>query len=150
MSEQLGNRPAPRKHELRRKLGERLECEAAFVEAWVRHAESREVDDLVCEDEQVEVDGSRAPPRTVSHASKRLLDTEERIEKLAGSERRLDGDRTVHEPRLIDDTNRIRLAKAGYGNHIDASFGVEQLDRTTKRLLPLAEVGAEPDVRQRH
>ena len=115
----------------------------------MRHAQARLVDALVTVDEQVEIDDPRAPA-LATNASERALDLEQELERARGVRARLDRDRAVQEPRLVDDPDRVGLAQLRDGDDLDAVGRPEELDRSPQRRLARAEIRAEPDVRARH
>ena len=102
------------------------------------------VDHLVAVEQQVEVDRAR-PPALPALAPQPTLDGEEDVEQLPRRELGLERGDAVQKPRLVGDADRIRLAQGRDGD--DAR---ELCDRRTDRLLAVAQIGAEADVRDRH
>ncbi len=116
----------------------------------MRNGEAGLVHDLVAIHEQIEVDRPRTPTLLPTNAPQFALDAEEGFEKLPWRERRLEGDGSVEETRLVDDPDRICLSQLRDGDHIDLGFAVEKGDGTSQRRLPLPEVRAEAHVGERH
>ena len=115
----------------------------------MRHTQARLVDHLPAVDEQIEVDRARSPA-LLAHAAEHPFDLEQEIEELPRRARRVHRDRPVQEGRLVDDADGLGLAKLRDGKHGDAVGLTEELHRSEKRPLALPEIGAEPDVRNRH
>src|SRR5689334_5837956 len=88
--EEIGRETAPGHDDVRVELDERLEDEAALVQARMRHREPRLVDRLVAVQEQVEVDRPRPVARPVARASELALDLEQALEQRARGEPALD------------------------------------------------------------
>jgi len=83
-------------------------------------------------------------------SSKSHLHAQEGVEQLPGREGRVQRDDAVQEGRLVDDVDRLRLAKGGLLDELDPLRCAEQVHGALERDLPRAEVGPEPDVRAGH
>ena len=115
----------------------------------MRNTEAGLVERLVPVQQQIEVDDPW-PPTLDAHSPELALDVEEQVEELSRGQARLERRRTVQEPRLVHDPDRIGLAQLRDSNDVEAGRSPEELDRTPNRLLPQAEVRAETDVCTRH
>ena len=142
--------PSPGIVELGLELRQRLEHEAALVQARVRHAQARLVDDLVPVHEQVEVDRPGPPALAVAHATQLALGVEQDVEQLARETMWSPARRRRSGTGLVDDAHGLRLPQLGELEELDSPCGSEQVDRPQDRHLLRAEVGAEADVRARH
>src|SRR4051812_4487676 len=110
----------------------------------MRHHEPRLVDRLVAVEQEVEVDRPWPPPRPDAFPTEAALDVEQVVEQAARREGGLDlGDR-VQEPRLLLVAPRLGLAQRREARRAD------QLGRATDQRLPVAQIRAETDVRERH
>ena len=128
-------------------LGERLENEAALVQARVRDAEPGLVDLPVAVQQEVEVE--RARPvlrRALALATEAALDLEQPVEQLAGGEGRHELECPVEEGRLLAGADELGLVEARDGDHRDPGAGGELGDGRTQGLLTVAEVRSERDV----
>jgi subtilisin family serine protease len=117
----------------------------------MRDVEPRLVDFRVSIQEQIHVDRPRAAGRNAAAvAPEGALDLEQRLEQPPRLEARLELDRAVQEPGLVDDPDRSRVAKR---RDIEDRSGRElpqRLDRQLERPLPVPEVRAEADEGARH
>ena len=107
------------------------------------------VHDLTAVDEEVEIDEPWSPPLN-SYPPERPLDSEERIEELAGGQGRLDRDGSIQEERLIDNADGIGLAQRRNRDHGHALDGCQQPDRLLESPLAIAEIRSEADVGADH
>src|SRR5438552_6680521 len=99
---------------------------------------------LVAVEQQVEVDRARPVAGPLARPPQCALDLEQAVEE---DTRRLDGLELgdgVEEARLVGIAPRLRLEQRG------DTRGAEELQRSADRRLAVAEVGPEPDVRERH
>jgi hypothetical protein len=150
MSKEVRNPPLPGYLDLRIQLGERLEGEAALVQARMGNSQPWLVYELVGVDEQIEVDRPWPPPCPVANAPELTLDAEKDVEELPRRKGRLDGSCPVEEARLVDHPDGIGLAQPRHGDDIGALRRTKKLDRSAERVLARAEIRAEADVRPWH
>ena len=114
------------------------------------HGQPGLVDLLVAEKQEVEVDRPRAEPRPVASAAEALLYGKECVEQAASVELRLDRSCRVEEARLVEVAHGLRFAKGRNGDDTYVGRRVEGRERRPHRRLTIAEVRADPDVRQLH
>jgi hypothetical protein len=144
--EQIRNASLTRHDQPRSELVQGLEGKRALVQARMRHDQPRLVDDGVAVHQEVEVDRPR-PEAFLPHPAESALDVEQDPEERPRLEARLDLDRTVEKPRLLDGTPRLRLTEAGDRYDLEPEVSVEELDGVLDRPLTVAEVRSEADVR---
>jgi hypothetical protein len=131
-------------------LQERVDHEGALGQSRVRDLEARLADDLVAVEQEIEVDRAGTPPLLAGTvAAEAPLDLEQAVEELARTQVRLDLGGPVHEPRLVDVPDRIRLAEGRDGDDRDPVQRVQAPERLPERRLPVAEVRPEADVSAR-
>ena len=150
MEEEVGHPAVAGDDEVGVELGERLESEGTLVQPRVRDRQPRLVDDDVVYQEEVEVDRPRAVPRPEARATELPLHLEERSERVAWRELRLDLDGAVEEGRLVEVADGIGLAERGDGDDLDPRLAPEQLDGAGQRRGAVTEVRPEADVRASH
>ncbi len=97
-------------------------------------------------EQEVEVDRPR-PPALGANTAEPTFDVEKQVEQRPRVERRLELRDAVQERGLLDGPPRLRLAKRGDPRDGDPRRGPEQADGSPERLLPIAEVRAQPHVR---
>ncbi len=111
-------------------VGQRLQGEATLVQARVRNREARPLEGLIPVEQEIEIDRARAPARAhPSFATQVALDREQPVEQVRRGELRVDRNRAVQEARLVDEPDRIGLAKTGDGHDLDLRIRLEQVDR---------------------
>ena len=108
------------------------------------------VDRHALHEQQIEVDRPWPVPRPVARPAELALDVEQHDEELFRSERGLDRDRGVEEPRLVEVADGIGLAEQRDGDDVDPLLLAEQLYRARERGAPVAEVRSEPHVGTTH
>ena len=143
--EELGDGALPRHDQARIELGERLESERAIAESRVRNRQTRLVEHDIAVDQQVEVDGPRTEA-LVADPPEPALDLEERSEQVARPKSRVERDGAVQEPRLLDRSPRLRLAKRRDLDHLDGGLRPKRGDRVRDQALTIPEVRPQPDV----
>ena len=130
---------------------ERLQRETPLRQAGVRDGQARLIHDPVAVEQEVEVDRARAEARALlADPAQHALDGEEAVEQVTRREPRLDRDGAVQKGRLIRVADWLGLTQRRDGDDLDPGFGAQQLDGPADRRLPVAEVGAEADVRPCH
>src|SRR6266542_1827788 len=110
----------------------------------MRHRQPRLVHDRVAVHEQVEVDGSRPPPRNVARPAQRTFDLEQPLQECPRLEARLDLGYGIQEARLIRVPPGLRLDDRGHAPR------AELLRRRADRRFAVAEVRPQPHVRAGH
>jgi subtilase family protein len=134
-----------------RDLCERLQNERPLVQPRVRDLEVLQGNLRVAVEEEVEVERPRPLGRgRLPVAPEGGLDREEPGEQVGGLERRLEHRDPVQERRLIEIADRLGLAEGGHADDLDPLGRAELVQRRTNRLLPAAEIRAEPDIRPCH
>jgi hypothetical protein len=118
------------------------------MQARVRDGQARLVDHLAAVEQQVEVDRPWAPARAVAGAAELALDGEQLLEEPTRAERRLEACGGVEEARLAGEAPRLGLAYARDGLDADPRPCCQRGERRVEGRAPLAEVGAEADVRR--
>jgi len=117
----------------------------------MRNLQPRPIDAGVPEEEEVEVDRSRASARNARPvAAERELDLEQRVEQRGGREAGLQLHDAVEEARLVCDPDWCGVAKARDGEHRRAGKRAQLVDRAVQQLLSVAEVRADADECARH
>jgi hypothetical protein len=114
----------------------------------VRDLEAGLADGFVAVEQEIEVDRAGTPPlRAGTVAAEAPLDLEQAVEEIPRTQARLDFGHPVHEPRLFDVPDRIRLTEGRNRHDGDPVELVHTRQRLAERRLALAEVGAEANVR---
>src|SRR5436190_10759930 len=112
----------------------------------MRNLQPRLVHDLVAVEQEIEVDRARAACGAFARAPELLLDRKQTVEELARGQIGLDSRRSVQEAGLILDPDWIGLANRGDRQQPDPVLLLQQAEGAGDQLLPVAEVGPEPDV----
>src|SRR4051812_37463569 len=110
----------------------------------MRDDEARLVDHSVAEEQQVEIDRARPPPRPDPLAPEPALDVEQERQEGQRLETGLDRRDRVHERGLVLEAPR------GCLDDRRETIRADQLGGVADEPLAVAEVGAETDVRDRH
>jgi hypothetical protein len=97
------------------------------------------------EDEQVEIDRSRAEARPVSRPTELTFDRQQGVEQRAGLEVGLDENRAVQEAGLLGEAHGVGLAERGHRQYVNPRLLPEELERPRDRLFAVAEVRADAD-----
>lgn len=122
-------------------LGQRLQYKPAFRHPGVRNAETRRVEVGISVEQHVQIDYPR-PPALPSDPPCQTLDVQAPRQKRTRSEHSVDEDHRVQIARLIR-TNGSRLPNRRASN--DRAVGMKLLDRRTKMIEALTNIGAKTD-----
>ncbi len=137
-------------HDRRVELDERFEGERPLVQARVWEREPGLVHGDALDQQQVEIHGAWSISRSLACPAELTLDMQQRAEQCLRRQRRLDGDCSVEEPRLVEVPDRIRLPERRDRNDRDLCLVPEELERARKRSSPVAQICSEPDVGTTH
>lgn len=117
----------------------------------MRNLEVGLVDFLHSVEEKVEIDRPRAALRdAVPDAPEVALDREQRVEQRPRGQTRLELDRPIEKPRLIEDPDRLCVPELRGRDDLGLGQRTERVDRQLERPLPVAEVRTDTHVCPRH
>src|SRR4051794_23523332 len=129
-------------------LRERLQDESPLVQARVWNLEAGLVELGLPGEKEVEIEGARAlRGDRLAAAAEPLLDPEEQGEQLARGQGRVDCNDAVHEARLVEEADRIRLDQGRDAGDLYTVFRTQRFDGVAEGSRPVAEVRAKGYVR---
>jgi len=108
----------------------------------MRHDETWRVDHLIVIEDQIQVERTRRAGKR-SLAAKFLLDVEQRGQQIARGQRGLPDRRRIEKDRLLTNTHRRCVVKAGCLERLDG--GAQRLESRAEVRVAIAEIAAECD-----
>lgn len=131
-------------NEAGRDFGQGREDEAPLVQSGMGDFQTRLLDDLLTEEEQVQVDHP-GPPTLLSHAAHVSLDFQKESEQLPGDHAAIESEYGVDEGRLLDGTHRLRAVEGRGAEKFYARAFLQRILRLPNLANRLAEVRARAD-----